>query len=148
MKTVFYLFLIFGMPLFAFSQSDLYSNPTSHKKIETDCHDMIFTRVEKMPSLKVSEQVFEDTLCSILKSKGIPIKNQSITYKFVVTSQSEFLGIEVLSGEVRKQKVLRETILSLSNLWLPAQQNSRLVCAYIKLQIDFVDGKAKISISQ
>ncbi len=42
-----------------------------------------------------------------------------------------------------KEIILREAILSHSNLCTPAIQNGHEVCAYVRLKLKFVDSKIK-----
>ena len=69
------LFLIFisSFPVFLFAQSAF-----------SDC-DKVFTSVQHLPSLKISNEDFGDTLAKELKSKKFPFQNNKIIYSFVVT---------------------------------------------------------------
>jgi hypothetical protein len=129
--------LTFFFPAFLFAQAQF-----------THCEN-VFTKVEHLPSLKIQNTIFQDTLSAALKSKKFPLKkNNEITYKFVVTKQSQIDDLRIDSGDVSKEIILREAILSLANLWAPAIQNGHEVCAYVKLKLQFVDSKINIEIMQ
>ena len=143
------LILLVILPTFLFAQSSLWGNDTTSKRIiQNDCDDKIFTRVENLASLKTSHKTFEDTLASFLKLKKAFPKNGKIRFKFIVTTNSQIFDLEKDSGDIRKEAIVKEAILNFSNLWLPAKQNGRLVCAYVRLEIDIVDDKLDISITQ
>ncbi len=132
-----FLILTFLFPAFLFAQSEF-----SH------CEN-VFTKVEHLPSLKIANNLFQDTLSTELKSKKFPFKkNKEITYKFVVTKESQIDDLRIDSGDVSKENILREAILSLSNLWAPAMQNGHQVCAFVRLKLQFVDSKINIEIIQ
>jgi hypothetical protein len=130
------LFLTFLFPVFLFAQSAF-----------SDCNH-VFTKVQHLPSLKISDEAFEDTLVTILTSKKFPLKDNEITYNFVVTDKSEIDDLTTVSGSVGKEKVLKETILNLAELWKPATQNGYDVCFYVSLKLKFVDNKIHIEIMQ
>lgn len=131
------LILTFSFPAFLFAQSEF-----SH------CEN-VFTKVEHLPSLKIPNDVFQDTLSAELKSKKFPLKkNNEITYKFVVTKESQIDDLRIDSGDVSKENILREAILSLSNIWTPAIVNGHQVCAFVRLKLQFADSKINIEIIQ
>ena len=104
--------------------------------------DMAFTKVEHLASFKISNDAFQDTLVSALKSKNFPLKkDQEITYVFILSKESQIEDFGIYSGHVSKEDILKKTILSLSNLWKPAIQNGYQVCAYVKLKLQFVNSK-------
>ena len=107
----------------------------------------IFTKVQHFPSLKISQEAFEDTLATVLTSKKFPIKDNEITYKFVVTDKSKIEGLVTLTGSVNQEKTLQKTILSLADLWKPATQNGYDVCSYVSLKLKFIDNKINIEIT-
>jgi hypothetical protein len=148
MKKSLQLILILLLPVFLFSQSTSNSNPSSAEIIEKNCNGRVFTKVEQLPALNIPKEQFEDTLTAELKSRKFSLKNNGIIYKFVVTSQSQILDIMIDSGRVSKENILKETVLKFPDLWAPAIQNGRAVCAYVRLKIIFADGKLNIAILQ
>jgi len=128
--------LTFLFPVFLFAQSAF-----------SDC-DHVFTKVEHLPSLKISHEAFEDTLATVLKSRKFPLKDNEITYRFVVTNQSRIDDLVTESGSVGKEKILKETILSLANIWKPAIQNGYEVCSYVRLKMHFKDNNITVEIVQ
>lgn len=131
-----FLLLAFLFPVFLFAQS-AFSN----------C-DRIFTKVQHLPSLKISNEAFEDSLATVLTSKKFPLKDNEIIYKFVVTDKSKIDYLRAVSGSARKENILKEAILGLADLWKPATQNGYDVCAYVSLKLKFVDKKINIEIMQ
>jgi len=140
--------LIVLLPTCLFSQSSLWSNVSASKKIMQDDCDKIFTHVEILPSLKISNEAFEDTLTSYLKAKKAFFKDNKIRFKFVVTNQSKIFDLITDSGDIKEEMIVREAIENFSNLWVPAKQNGHIVCAYVRLEIDIVDDKLHIGITQ
>ena len=144
----FFLVIIFS-PLITFSQS--YISADSANKIILnggDCSDITFTKVQKLPSLKISIQAFEDTLTEYLKSKGTFYNDVAVKYRFVVSCHSEIKNIQLISSSVSDEHALRQAILKFSTLWLPARQNNFIVNSYVSLDIDIKEDKLDISISQ
>jgi hypothetical protein len=129
-----FLLLIFSFPVFLFAQSAF-----------SDC-DHIFSKVQNLPSLKISNEAFEDTLTTVLTSKKFLLKDNEITYNFVVTDKSKIDDLVTVSGSVGKEKILKETILNLAGLWKPATQNGYDVCSYVRLNLKFADNKINIEI--
>jgi len=140
--------LIVLLPTCLFSQSSLWSSVAASKKIMQDDCDKIFTRVEILPSLKISNEAFEDTLTSYLKAKNAFFKDNKIRFKFVVTNQSKIFDLITDSGDIKEETTVREAIENFSNLWVPAKQNGHIVCAYVRLEIDIVDDNLHIGITQ
>jgi hypothetical protein len=147
LKKIGTLFL-FLLPTVLFAQTIIYSDANSQRKKQTQCDNRIFTKSEEMPSLKISKEAFEDTLAVRLKSNGISISNGTIKYRFIVTTQSEIVDITVDSGDESKNKKLSAIILDLEDLWNPAKQNSFPVCAYVNVEVRFIDTKLKVNLSQ
>ncbi len=143
------LSLILLSPTLTFAQS--YISADSANKIIMnggDCSDRTFTRVEKIPSLKIPKQSFEDTLTLFLKSKKAFHNNQTIVFNFVVDCHAEIHNMQKLYGSVSDEKTIREAILKFSGLWLPARQNNYIVSSYVTLKMGFTDDKLNIDISQ
>ena len=130
------LLLTFLFPVFLFAQSAF-----------SDC-DHVYTSVQHLPSLKISDEAFEDTLATVLTSKKFPIKDNEITYKFVVTDKSKIDDLIATSGSVGKEKILKETLLNLADLWKPATQNGYEVCSDVSLKLKFANNKINIEITQ
>ena len=134
-KRLFSLLLLL-FPSFLFAQSAF-----------SDC-DIVFTSVEHLPSLKISNEAFEDTLGARLKSKKFVLKDNEIAYKFVVTRDSKIDDLTIESGDVGKEKLLREVLLELTYLWQPAIQNGHVVCSYVILKLRFEDNNINVEIAQ
>jgi hypothetical protein len=110
--------------------------------------DPIFTKVEILPTLKLSHQAFGDTLTAALKTKNFPLKDDEVTYKFVLTDKSKIQDLVAESGNILNERTLKETILQLEYLWKPATQNGHEVCAYVRLHLKFLNNKVAIEITQ
>lgn len=143
------LLLILVIPTFAFSQT--YSSADSANQIILNggpCSERTFIRVEKLPSLIISKEAFEDTLTSYLKSVDAFYKNKIVKFKFVVTCHSEILNLLSFQGFGSKEEAMRNAILKYSKLWLPGRQNNFIVNSYVTLEFEFNNGKLNIYIYQ
>lgn len=112
----------------------------------SDC-DHIFKKVQHLPSLKVSDEAFGDTLAKVLASKKFPLRENEITYNFVLTDKSKIDDLAIASGSVAKETTLKDAIVYLADLWKPATQNGYDVCAYVVLKLRFANGKINIEIT-
>lgn len=108
--------------------------------------DHIFTTVQHPPSLKISNDNFQDTLAEALKSRKFPFKNNEIIYDFVVTKESAIEDLVIVSGHVPKEKQLRAAFLDFAGLWVPATQHGFQVCASVRLKLKFSDNNVRIEI--
>ena len=135
------LFLLLILPTFLLAQSS-FSDP------KQECTGPVFTVVEQLPALKISREAFEDSLTTALRTKQFSLKNGQITYRFIVTRQSNILDLRVDSGGISKQRILKEIILHFADQWAPAKQNGHIVCAHVRLKITFTDERLAISIFQ
>jgi len=112
----------------------------------SDC-DHVFKKVQHLPSLKISDEAFADTLVKVLVAKKFRLRDNEITYNFVVTDKSKIDDLVIVSGSIGKEKTLKEAILYLADLWKPATQNGYDVCAYVDLRLSFIDNKINIEIA-
>ncbi|MBS1746900.1 MAG: hypothetical protein JST21_12085 [Bacteroidetes bacterium] len=64
----------------------------------------------------------------------------------VVTDKSAIDELISISGKVQKENILQESILQLAHLWNPAIQNGYIVCAYVKLHLQFFGGKITVDV--
>ncbi len=143
------VFLLVSSPVFLKAQPSLFGNDSASRKImENDCDGKIFTRVEHIPSLKISIQEFEDSLTSLLKSKKAFHKTDRIIFKFIITTKSQMFELSREYGEIKKENIVKEAIQSFSNLWLPAIQNGRAVCSYVRLDMTIQEDKLNIKVVQ
>ena len=140
--------LIVLIPTCLSAQSTSYNDATAKKRIESECDGKMFTRVEQLPSFKISKQAFEDTLSQYLKSKNAFYTNKKITFMFVLTKRAEMLELEYISGNTPKENTLSQAFLYYSRLWLPPIQNGHPVCAYVKCDLEFKDDKLSVRVFQ
>lgn len=108
--------------------------------------DRVFTKVENLPSLRISNEAFGDSLSTTLKSKRFRLKENEITCRFVVTKESGIDDLVTEPENISKEKILKETILQFADFWKPATQNGHEVCAYVQLNLKIVDKKIYIEI--
>jgi hypothetical protein len=113
----------------------------------SDC-DHIYEKVQHLPSLKISNEAFEDTLSAELNSKNFLFKNNEIQYEFVVTNSSKIDELTTQFGNVAQKKILDGAILHFAHLWKSATQNGYDVCSYVKLKLRFENKKVSIEITQ
>jgi hypothetical protein len=142
-KCLLIIALIF--PTFLFAQFS--DDPKEEKLVKDECGDIVFTSVQQFPSLKPSKEVFEDSLTVYLKSINKFEKNKTITFKFIVTKNSELVGIRKISGEYTNEKDLTDALSNLAGFWIPAQQHSHSVCAYATCELEFSSDKITINTS-
>jgi hypothetical protein len=140
MKNLFILPLFF--PFFLNAQSRNLSDSIS----ETDCNDRIFVKVQEPPKLKISQEAFTDSLMTYLSSKKNRLKDKIIFISFIVTSKSEIFDLINESTGNIKDKDLEDALFSFSNLWLPAKQNSFIVCARVRCKFEFRDKSLQMKI--
>lgn len=141
--------LIFLSPVLSFSQIQI-SADSANKLVMNggDCSDRTFTRIEKLPSLKIPQEAFEDSLALYLASKNLSYDNESVIFQFVVNCHGEIRNISKIYGSAPHEKDLIEAIQKYSNLWLPGRQNNYIESAYVKFYIEFKEGKLNIQIKQ
>jgi hypothetical protein len=63
-------------------------------------------------------------------------------------TRSQIFDLTTDSGEIRKETIVQESLVNYSNLWVPAKQNGRFVCSYVRLEMTIADDKLHISIMQ
>jgi hypothetical protein len=138
MKHKIILLLVSVFPVFAFSQS--YISADSANKIIMnggDCSDRTYTKVQNLPSLKISNQSFIDSMSIYLKSNDISFGNGTIKLSFVVDCHSKISNIQKLSGNISDLATLKAMVLKFSDYWLPARQNNYIVSSYVSLEMEF-----------
>ena len=141
------LFLILFFPASIFAQTS--SDSDFDKIVERDCDGKRFTKTEVLPSLKISNEAYEDSLMLYLRSKNVIIKNSLAPFRFFLTSNSQILGIRLgINKPSPDMWILRDAILHFGDLWKPAVQNSHIVCAYVTVMIVFKGDKIDVDILQ
>ena len=110
------------------------------------CNDKVFTQVDILPDLKNGKAAFEDSLTGYLKKKNALPKSGNVTYTFIITMQSKILDIKKVEGDVKYEDRVKEALISIPDIWIPANQNSHPVCAYVGLNIEFSENKLKVKI--
>lgn len=146
-KLIFFLLIL--SPLFSFSQTSARADSANKLILNGQaCTDRTYTKVEKMPALKVSNQGYADTLGAYLQFHAAFPQNRSAKFKFIVTCHGEINSIECYTTDVQEQKEIEKAILLYSALWVPARQNGYIVNSYVSLTLNFVNDKLDIKISQ
>ena len=143
------LIIIIGsiLPNLLFAQKHIWD--TENKKtLAEDCHNKVFDKVETLPSLIVSLDAYADSVRFFLKQKQINLKGKKVIFRFIVTSRSEIFDLTLISPVLDEQEDLEASILNFSNLWVPARQNSHIVCSYVNLEMSFAKDKLDIRIYQ
>lgn len=125
--------------------SQLFSDKTYRKIVETECDDNVFTKVETKPSIKGGESALADSLSQYLNNRHTHIYGKA-TFVFLVTKNSAILDIEKVSGEISKEKEFKKGLLAFSNMWIPALVKSRNVCAVVRLETEFEKQKITLEI--
>lgn len=114
---------------------------------DTACGGQVFTKYEELASLKVSKQVFEDSLTACLKANQAFDSGRKFVVQFVLTRESRILELGKISGSVPNSDFMK-CFEQLSQLWVPAVQNKRPVCAYVKCEIDVKQDRLSVRIFQ
>lgn len=140
------LLLLFFLPFGAGAQAIARADSLELSVIQEDCGERIFTKVEKLPSLRKGTKNFEDTLTACLKSINEFKNGASCVFRFLVTTKSHLLLIEKETIVDTKEDIIRSILTSYSYMWKSAIQNGRMVCAYVRLKIDIANDKLNITV--
>lgn len=108
--------------------------------------ERVFTEVETLPDFKNGKAAFEDSLAQYLKKKNAFPKKGKVTFSFIVTREEKVLDIKKEEGEIRFEAVVKEALTSIPDLWHPAIQNTYIVCAYVRLSLEFSENKLEAKI--
>src|SRR5687767_5698625 len=84
---------------------------TTEKIIERECDGKMFTKVEHLPSFKISKQAFEDTLSQYLKARNAFYPNKKITFMFILTTSAQMLELEYISRNGPTEHTLPQAFL-------------------------------------
>ena len=142
-------FLLAASPICLKAQASLWSNdPAAKLVMKNDCDGKVFNKVEILPSIKAGNAAFEDTLAYILKAKNAFDRTDKVVFKFIITGRSQIFDLARESGEIEEEKIVKESLINLSALWLPALQNGRPVCSNVRIEINIKKGKLHINIFQ
>ncbi len=133
------------LPLSVFSQDLLDNNQASKLLFQNECNGMVFTKIETLPSFKISKSAFEDSLTWFLKDRKAYV-NSRILLSFIVTKNGKIFNIKKLVGEGIRDQVLEESLQKFSDMWLPAKQNGNTACSYVKLWIEIKRKKLQVSV--
>jgi len=131
----FFTLITFLLPAILFAQSE---------EANSVCDDKVFTRVETLPALKNGKAAYEDSLTAYLRKKIALPQKGSITFTFIVTTQSKLFDLKKVEGDLAFEDTVKEALISFANQWKPAIQNSHNVCAYVGLNIEFEKSILKI----
>ena len=112
------------------------------------CDGKLFTQVEILPDFKNGVSAFEDTLTAYLKKKNAFPPKGNVTFSFVVSKQSKVLDIRKEEGGSQFEEVIKEALISIPNMWIPAKQNAHIVCAIVLLGIEFSKDQLKVKVFQ
>ncbi|MBD0367333.1 MAG: hypothetical protein ICV53_14685 [Flavisolibacter sp.] len=139
------LLLCLLMPAFVFAQFDDYI-PDSI--VTADCDGKQFMSVETLPSVKGGETALSDSLSAYLKRRNVVIKDGKATFVFLVTTKSQIFETRQLGGDFKVERVFREGLKTYANMWIPAVQNFRKVCAMVRLEVAFSGDKMSVKIGK
>lgn len=96
-----------------------------------------FTKIETIPSLKISKQTFIDSISMYLNSSGTSFGNGTIKLFFVVDSHSKIDNIQKISGDITDNAPLKAAVLKFSDFWLPGRQHNYIASSYVQLEMKF-----------
>ena len=143
----FLLIALTSLPVLCFGQQTI-TDSAYNQIINTDCDGKLFTRVETIPAIKNGTAALADSIVAYLKTKNTPLANGKVEFRFLVTSQSLLLNIQKEPRIIINEAALREALEKFSTLWIPARQNGRIVCAYVRCELDFFDDTLTIKLGQ
>jgi len=129
-----------------FAQNLPGNDPALKQKFQHDCGGKIFTKVETLPSFKISKKAFEDSLTSFLKGQNAFSFNRKFKFRFIVTSKSEIFNLEKEEGNINNENFTKEAIMKFSYFWLPAKQNGNIVCYCVRLELEIKSKKLHVVI--
>jgi hypothetical protein len=146
-KLMFLLLIV--SPMFSFSQTSPAADSANKLILNgQDCTDRTYTKVQTLPSLKVSNKEYADTLGAYLTSHKAFPRNRTVQFKFIVTCHGELKSIECNTEDVRNKEVFVKAVLLYSTLWLPARQNGYIVNSYVRLELECNKNALEVEIFQ
>src|SRR5262249_32371686 len=111
-----------------------------HSAITAACNDRVFVRVEVLPSLK-NEAEFNDSVTTYLKSKNVFRNKMHMELEALVSKEGKLLDVKKKNDKTVLNSEIIDALYQFENMWKCGTQNSRPVCAYVKIKID-IDGDA------
>src|SRR5436305_10704800 len=108
--------------------------------------DRVFTKLPILPSLKISNEAYADSLTKTLILKAYSLNDDVIIYMLVVNDKSKIDYLHAISGKLINENKLKEAILQLADLWKAGMINGREVCAQILFKVKIADNKISILI--
>lgn len=138
--------LLVLIPVLGTAQSITRGNPEYEGIVKNDCQP-VFTKTEELPTFKISKQAFEDSLTVYLKANHAFNTRGKFTLQFLLTRKSQILDLTPIRGSLPND-IFTKAFLHYSKLWLPAKQNYREVCAFVKCAIQIKQEKLIVKVYQ
>jgi hypothetical protein len=113
--------------------------------IKDSCEGMVFTRYEESASFKISKEVLEDSLTIYLKANNAIDTSDKFIVQFLLTKQSQILDVHSMGRSIPSSSFMKG-FLHFSQLWQPAKQNKRAICAYVMCMVEVKQDKVSITI--
>lgn len=125
---------------------DLFTDKQYKKILGAECNENIYTKVPTSPSIAGGTTALVDSLSAYLKNHDVTPKGKA-TFAFLLTKNSNIVGLERISGDISKEKEFKKAILAYSAMWVPAMlQNSNKVCVIVRLEVFSQGGEIMLKI--
>lgn len=113
------------------------------------CNDQVFSKVEKLPYIIKGTRFFEDSLTTYLKANHAFINDLRATYSFMLTTAPYITGVHNdRSTDEKFDELVIRFLTATRQLWKPASQNGRDVCALVDLVLIIRNGRLNAVLSQ
>jgi hypothetical protein len=144
MKSLF-IALLFLVPFLSFGQNPPADSANKNLVFES-CDERIFIKTEIPPSVKLGAAALSDSISKYIANKNISFNKAAALFKFIVTAKGQLLEIRNDYGYTPNETVLKDALLFYSGMWVPAQQNTHIVCAYAQCEMRFENNKLTIKV--
>jgi hypothetical protein len=129
----------------ASGQSIASSNERHRPIIKDSCEGIVFTMYEESASFKIPKEAFEDSLTLYLKANNAFDTSDKFIVHFLLTKHSKILDVRSMGRSIPGTSFMKG-FLHFSQLWQPAKQNKRAVCAYVSCLVEVKQDKVSITI--
>lgn len=143
MKQAFYLALLFLISGTSFSQTN-ERDLTVEQTLDMVCNNKFFEKCETPVDFKYGKKVLEDSLTNYLKDSS-PFQNGKAAFSFIVAKNSKVYDVEKKYGNIVNESAIIKALQQTSDLWTIGKQNSRLICSYVTLEVEYVDNRVKVN---
>ena len=141
MRSCFYL-IFFFIPTLSFSQA---TDDSTKLTLKIECDNKIFDKCEIPVDFKYGKQTLADSLTSYFKGINSPFENGRATFLFILAKNSKVYAVRKIAGNIPDESNIITALQQTGDLWTVGKQNSYLICSYVRLEIEFIDDRVKVS---